>query len=158
MHADILSIPDCSPRRASRACGTAARGRIQTHPDADGRGRSILRLAVWRNVAVFLATRAPGACCTSDLLQSAALGAPRPRRVGASRRLAVGSRAAQRRLCRPRGQILGGGVRERQDQRRVARDGNRDTLPMVLSVWTEVRPRWRLRRIGSTLQKARSKK
>ena len=39
MHADILSIPDCSPRRTARACAPPARARIQTHPDADGRGR-----------------------------------------------------------------------------------------------------------------------
>ena len=39
VHADILSIPDCSPRRTARACAPPARARIQTHPDADGRGR-----------------------------------------------------------------------------------------------------------------------
>lgn len=38
VHADMVSVPDCSPRRASRACGIA--GKIQTHPDADWRGRS----------------------------------------------------------------------------------------------------------------------
>ena len=39
-------------------------------------GIPILRLAVWRNVAVFLATHAPGARYTSNLLQTVALGAP----------------------------------------------------------------------------------
>ena len=52
VHADMVSMGDCSPRRTARACGPPARARIQTHPDSDGRGRGT------RPRAFFL-TRAP---------------------------------------------------------------------------------------------------